>query len=283
MDGSKDKLTEEEIDRYSRQTNLAEMGVENQLKLKKAKVLVIGAGGLGSPCLLYLSGAGIGTIGIVDSDVVEAKNLHRQVIHSVENVGKNKALSAKEYINKLNPNVKVITYPERITKDNGLKIAADYDIIMDCCDNPPTRYLINDIAVISEKPLVHGASVRWGGQLSFLVKGAHGEKLPCYRCIYPKAPPKESIKKCAEVGVIGTLPGIIGTMQATEAIKYCIGATNEQLVAKRMVIVDGFDMRIKVIKTRGVNDDCEVCSSKKKITKETISSYDYEGFLNNKI
>ena len=161
---------------------------------------------------MHLAGSGVGKICIIDNDIVDEQNLHRQVIHNVNNIGMNKALSAKKFVNLLNPKIEVIALNESLTYKNGLKLCENYDIIIDCCDNPKTRFLCNDIAVILNKPFISAASVRWDGQIGVYVKNCKGEKLPCYRCLNPKAPLKENVKKCAQVGVIGTLPAIMGTL-----------------------------------------------------------------------
>ena len=274
-----ESLTEEETKRYSRQILLEEMSEESQLKLKQAKVLVIGSGGLGSPCLTYLAGAGVGTIGIVDNDVVDITNLHRQVIHSTQNHGIPKVLSAKNFLSSLNPNTNIITYNELITNKNGLEIAKDYDLIIDCCDNPKTRYLTNDIAVILNKPFISGASVRWDGQLSLYVKDAKGNKLPCYRCLNPKPPLTQNVKKCSQVGVMGTIPGVIGVLMANEAIKFIIRA-NEQLLTRKMLIFDGYDTKFKIVKCRDYKEDCVVCGTSREINKDNFDKFDYDIFIN---
>jgi adenylyltransferase/sulfurtransferase len=271
-------LSPEEEKRYSRQILLSEMSLESQLKLKKSKVLIIGAGGLGSPCIMYLSGAGIGTIGIIDNDIVDESNLHRQIIHKLQNKGKNKAESAKIFIEEFNPNIKVEIYKEDLNQKNGISIFKNYDIIIDCCDNPKTRYIINDICVILNKPLISGATIRWDGQLSIYICDTEGNKLPCYRCLNPKAPLIENVKKASQVGVIGTLPGIIGTMEANECIKFICGF-KEQILKRKIVIFDGFDMRIKVVKCRDSDKNCIVCGKEKIINERNIENYDYDMFI----
>ena len=280
MDTTTDNtLTEEEAKRYSRQILLAEMSTDAQLKLKHAKVLVIGAGGVGSDWMKYIAGAGVGTIGIVDNDTVDITNLHRQVMHSTNSHGIPKVESAKRFIESLNPNVKVVAYKEMLTNKNGLEIAKEYDIIVDCCDNPKTRFLTNDIAVILDKPFISGASVRWDGQLSLYVKDAKGNKLPCYRCLNPKPPLKENVKKCAQVGVMGTIPGVIGVLEANEVIKFIIGA-NEQLLSRKLLIFDGYDTHFKIMKCRNYRDDCAVCGTSPEVTKENFAQFDYDEFIN---
>ena len=272
-------LTEDEKFRYNRQIKLLEFGLEGQFKLKNAKIIVIGAGGLGSSCLIHLAGSGVGKICVVDNDVVDVQNLHRQIIHNMKTVGMNKAISAKKFINELNPDVEVIAINDSFTNKNALNLCKDYDIIIDCCDNPKTRYLCNDIAVILNKPFISAASVRWDGQVGVYVKDCVGNKLPCYRCLNPKPPIKKNVKKCAEVGVIGTLPSIMGTLQANEAIKFILGK-NEQILKKKIMIFDGYDDKIKIMKTRDSMDTCKVCGKNKIINENNISDYDYDKFIN---
>jgi len=276
------ELTEEEKYRYNRQTKLSEFGEKGQLKLKNAKVFVIGAGGLGSSCLMHLAGSGVGKICIIDNDVVDEQNLHRQLIHNINNIGMNKALSAKKFMNLLNPNIEVIALNESFTNKNGLYLCKDYDIIIDCCDNPKTRFICNDVAVLLNKTFISAASVRWDGQIGVYVKNCKGEKLPCYRCLNPKAPIKENVKKCAQVGVIGTLPSIMGTLEANEAIKFILGK-DEQILQRKIIIFDGYDNRIKIMKTRNYQDDCIVCGKNKTLNKDNINEYDYDSFINGKI
>ena len=278
----KNELTESEKYRYNRQTKLLEFGIEGQIKLKQAKVIVIGAGGLGSSCLIHLAGSGIGKICIVDNDVVDVQNLHRQIIHNMKTVGMNKALSAKKFINELNPEIEVISITESFTNKNARKLCQDYDIIIDCCDNPKTRYLCNDIAVILNKPFVSAASVRWDGQIGIYVKDCEGNKLPCYRCLNPKAPLKKNVKKCNEVGVIGTLPSIIGTLEANETIKFILGK-NEQILKKKILIFDGYDNKIKIMKTRDCVDTCQICGKNKIINENNFENYNYKNIKNIKI
>ncbi|MDB4943368.1 MAG: Sulfur carrier protein adenylyltransferase ThiF, partial [Labilithrix sp.] len=215
-------LSEAQRDRYSRHLLLPEVGEVGQSKLLKAKVLLIGAGGLGAPASLYLAAAGIGTLGIVDADTVDASNLQRQIIHATSRVGKSKVDSAEHVINDLNPDVKVVGYKERIDSSNVERIFGDYDVIVDGTDNFPTRYLVNDASVFLGKPVVHGSIFRFDGQLTTFVPGSAAKKLgieagPCYRCLYPEPPPPHLAPSCQEAGVLGILPGVIGVLQATEA------------------------------------------------------------------
>lgn len=276
------ELTEKEKYRYNRQIILSELGEEGQLKLKNAKIVIIGAGGLGSSCIMHLAGSGIGKMCIIDNDVVDEQNLHRQVIHNINNIGMNKAFSAKKFVNLLNPNVEVIALNESFTNKNAIKICQNYDIIIDCCDNPKTRFLCNDVAVLLDKPFISAGSVRWDGQIGTYVKNCKGEKLPCYRCLNPKAPLKENVKKCAQVGVIGTLPALIGTLEANEAIKFILGK-DEQILQRKIIIVDGYDNKFKIMKTRNYQDDCVICGKNRKIDIDNISEYNYDLFINGKI
>jgi molybdopterin/thiamine biosynthesis adenylyltransferase/rhodanese-related sulfurtransferase len=212
-------LSEAQAKRYSRHLLVPEVGEAGQLKLLDSRVLLIGAGGLGSPAALYLAAAGVGTLGIIDADVVDDSNLQRQVIHSTERIGQYKADSARVAINALNPDVKVNTYIERLDETNVKKLVAEYDVIVDGTDNFPTRYLLNDAAVMANKPVVHGSIFRFEGQVT-VFKPYDG---PCYRCLYPEPPPPALAPSCGEAGVLGVLPGIIGLLQATEAIKLLLG------------------------------------------------------------
>jgi len=222
-------MSEAQAKRYSRHLLVPEVGEQGQFKLLDSRVLLIGAGGLGSPAAFYLAAAGVGTIGIIDADVVEESNLQRQILHNTQRVGQYKAESARETIEALNPDVKVITYIERLDESNVARIIADYDVILDGTDNFPTRYLLNDAALIANKPVVHGSVFRFEGQLT-VFKPYEG---PCYRCLYPEPPPAALAPSCAEAGVLGVLPGIIGLLQATETIKLLLGI-GEPLVGRLM-------------------------------------------------
>jgi sulfur-carrier protein adenylyltransferase/sulfurtransferase len=226
-------MSEAQCKRYSRHLLIPEVGELGQFKLLDSRVLLIGAGGLGSPAAYYLAAAGVGTIGIIDSDVVEESNLQRQILHNTKRVGQYKAESARETIEALNPDVKVITHIERLDETNVARIIADYDVILDGTDNFPTRYLLNDAALIANKPVVHGSVFRFEGQLT-VFKPNEG---PCYRCLYPEPPPPELAPSCAEAGVLGVLPGIIGLLQATETIKLLLGI-GDPLVG-RLMTYDG--------------------------------------------
>ena len=278
-EGKLKSLTESEKIRYNRQMKLLEFGIEGQLKLKNSKVIVIGAGGLGSSCLMHLAGSGVGKICIIDNDVVDMQNLHRQIIHNMKTVGVNKAISAKKFINELNPEIEVIAINDSFTNKNAINLCKDYDIIIDCCDNPKTRYICNDVSVILNKPFISAASVRWDGQVGVYVKDCEGNKLPCYRCLNPKPPLKKNVKKCAEVGVIGTLPSIIGSLEANETIKFILGK-NDQILKRKIMIFDGFDNKVKIMKTRDSMDTCEVCGKSKIINENNFSEYNYDKFIN---
>src|SRR6266699_4050333 len=222
-------MNEAQAKRYRRHLLVPEVGEQGQFKLLDSKVLLLGAGGLGSPAAYYLAAAGVGTIGIIDDDVVEESNLQRQIIHNTKRVGQYKAESARETIQALNPDVKVITYIERLDETNVARIIAGYDVIIDGTDNFPTRYLLNDAAIIANKPVVHGSVFRFEGQLT-IFKPNEG---PCYRCLYPEPPPLALAPSCAEAGVLGVLPGIIGLLQATETVKLLLGI-GEPLVGRMM-------------------------------------------------
>ena len=254
-----DALTPEEMARYSRHLILPEVGEQGQLKLKAARVLCIGAGGLGAPLTMYLSAAGVGTLGIVDFDVVEASNLQRQVIHGTNDIGRPKVDSAEESLKAINPNVKIVKFPARLSSENAMEIFKDFDIIADGTDNFPTRYLVNDASVLSGKPNVYASIFRFEGQASvFSMKDG-----PCYRCLYPEPPPPGLVPSCAEGGVLGILPGLLGIIQATEVIKLILGA-GEPLVG-RLLLVDALAMRFRELKLRK-NPDCPACGTNPTIT-----------------
>jgi molybdopterin/thiamine biosynthesis adenylyltransferase/rhodanese-related sulfurtransferase len=222
-------LNDAQNKRYSRHLLVPEVGEQGQIKLLESKVLLIGAGGLGSPAALYLAAAGVGTLGIIDADVVDDSNLQRQILHNTERIGKYKAESARETLQALNPDVNVVTYIERLDETNVRRLVAEYDIIVDGTDNFPTRYLLNDAAILENKPVIHGSVFRFEGQLT-IFKPYEG---PCYRCLFPEPPPPELAPSCAEAGVLGVLPGIIGLLQATEAIKLLLGL-GDPLVGRLM-------------------------------------------------
>jgi adenylyltransferase/sulfurtransferase len=265
--GGDSELTNEEIARYSRHLLLPEIGVEGQKKLKAAKVLIVGTGGLGAPLALYLSAAGVGTIGLVDFDVVDESNLQRQIIHSTRDVGRPKTASAKDRIKGINPLVNVVTHNEMLTSRNALELFADYDIIADGTDNFQTRYLVNDACVFLGKLNVYGSVFQFDGQAS--VFGA--KEGPCYRCLYPSPPPPGLVPSCAEGGVMGVLPGIIGTIQAAETIKLIVGGAKP--LVGRLLLFDAWRMTFRELKLEK-NPDCPVCGKNHSI-HELI---DYEQF-----
>ncbi|MCL4880172.1 MAG: molybdopterin-synthase adenylyltransferase MoeB [Anaerolineae bacterium] len=267
IDPTEVKLSKEEVLRYSRHLIMPEVGVEGQKKLKAAKVLLIGTGGLGSPTSLYLAAAGVGTLGIVDYDVVDFTNLQRQVIHGTKDVGKPKLQSAAETLADVNPFLKIVQYEVPFTSANALEIARGYDLIIDGTDNFPTRYLVNDVAVMLGIPNVYGSIFRFEGQVS--VFGV--EDGPCYRCMFPEPPPPGLVPSCAEGGVLGILPGTIGTLQATEAIKLIMGI-GKPLVG-RMLLYDALEMTWDTIRIHK-NPNCPICGDHPTIT-ELI---DYEQF-----
>lgn len=255
-----EQLTKDQYMRYSRHLILPEVGLEGQKKLLEAKVLLIGAGGLGSPLGLYLSAAGVGTLGIVDADVVDESNLQRQVIHSTEELDNPKVDSAERRINSLNPDVAVVKYKTHITSDNAFDIIKDYDIVIDGTDNFPTRYLVNDACVMLKKPLVYGSIFRFDGQATVF----NPPEGPCYRCLYPEPPPPGLVPSCAEGGVIGILPGIIGLTQGLEAVKLIIGK-GETLVG-RLVLFEALDFKFRELKIRR-DPDCPVCGDNPTVTE----------------
>src|SRR5882724_1220104 len=260
-------LSNEEVLRYSRHLIMPEVGMEGQQKLKAARVLCIGTGGLGSPLALYLSAAGVGTLGLVDFDVVDFTNLQRQVIHFTSDVGRPKLESAREKIAAINPYVDVKTFETRLTSQNALEIFSDFDIIVDGTDNFPTRFLVNDACVFTGKPNVYGSIFRFEGQASvFATKDG-----PCYRCLYPEPPPPGLVPSCAEGGVLGILPGLVGLIQATEAIKLILGI-GEPLIG-RFLIYDALRMRFRELKLRK-DPDCPVCGTHPTVT----ALIDYEQF-----
>jgi adenylyltransferase/sulfurtransferase len=261
------ELSGEEIRRYGRHLIMPEVGMDGQKKLKAASVLLIGAGGLGSPLGLYLAAAGVGRIGIVDFDVVDYSNLQRQVLYSTKDVGRPKLASAKERLEGINPFVKVETYEMHLSSENALGLFSGYDIIVDGTDNFPTRYLVNDACVITGKPNVYGSIFRFEGQVSVFATNDG----PCYRCLYPEPPPPGLVPSCAEGGVLGILPGIIGTIQANETVKLIIGK-GEPLVG-RLLLFDALKTKFRELKLRK-NPDCPVCGQHRTIT----SLIDYEAF-----
>jgi adenylyltransferase/sulfurtransferase len=261
------KLSKEEVQRYSRHLIMPEVGMEGQLKLKRARVLTIGTGGLGAPLGLYLAAAGVGHLGLVDFDVVDNSNLQRQVTFTTADVGKPKSEAAKARLSALNPSIEIVSYETRLTSDNALELFRDYDIIVDGTDNFPTRFLVNDACVLLGKPNVYGSIFRFEGQAT--VFGYPGG--PCYRCLYPEPPPPGLVPSCAEGGVLGVLPGIVGSIQAMETIKLILG-TGEPLVG-RLLLFDALAMRFRELKLKR-NPECPMCGDHRTITK----LIDYEEF-----
>ncbi|MGI8996360.1 MAG: molybdopterin-synthase adenylyltransferase MoeB [Pyrinomonadaceae bacterium] len=260
-------LSNEEIARYSRHLIMPEVGMEGQRKLKAARVLMIGTGGLGAPLGMYLTAAGVGHLGIVDFDVVEASNLQRQIVHGTKDVGRPKIESARDRLQDINPHVGIETYETRLTSENALELFREYDIVVDGTDNFPTRYLVNDACVLTGKPNVYGSIFRFEGQASVF----WAERGACYRCLYPEPPPPGLVPSCAEGGVLGVLPGIVGAIQANETIKLILGG-GEPLI-NRLLLFDAWKMRFRELKLRK-DPDCPVCGERATI-KELI---DYEEF-----
>lgn len=261
------RLREDQIERYSRQIILPNVGGKGQEKLLSAKVLVIGAGGLGSPCALYLAAAGIGKIGIVDSDEVELNNLQRQILHSTKDVGRSKTESAKDRLNTINPDVEVVPYKIRFVSENILNIIKDYDIIIDGSDNFPTRYLVNDACVLSKKPLSHGGIFRYDGQAITIIPGESA----CYRCLFPTPPPPGLVPSCQEAGILGVVAGVIGTIQANEVLKYILGIGD--LLAGKLLVFNALDSSFRQVKVPK-DPKCPICGENPTITK----LIDYEQF-----
>ena len=260
-------LTPEERTRYSRHLLLPEFGEQGQERLKQASVLVIGAGGLGSPTLLYLASSGVGTIGIIDFDTVDPTNLHRQVIYNAEDVGRQKVEAARDNLLRLNPSVHIQVFPDRLTSENAIDLISRFDLVLDGTDNFATRYLVNDACVLTGTPNVYASIFRYDGQVSVFCT----ENGPCYRCIFPEPPPPGSVPSCAEGGVLGVLPGLLGTLQAPEAVKWLSGIG--QSLVGRMLIVDALDMSFKTLKMQR-DPECVVCGDRPTL-KELI---DYDVF-----
>ncbi|HQX16593.1 MAG TPA: molybdopterin-synthase adenylyltransferase MoeB [Anaerolineales bacterium] len=262
-----EELSHQQILRYSRHLLIPEVGLEGQRKLKSSSVLIVGTGGLGSPVALYLAAAGVGRIGLVDYDVVDTSNLQRQVIHGTSTIGKLKVESARDKLLDLNPDIQVDVFNEPFTSENALRIARDFDLILDGTDNFPTRYLTNDVAVFLGKPNVYASIYRFDGQVSVF----YAKEGPCYRCLFPEPPPPGLVPSCAEGGVLGVLPGTIGTLQATEALKLLLGI-GEPLIGK-LLLYNALDMSFDFVKLKK-NPNCRVCGPNADI-KELI---DYEEF-----
>jgi len=261
-------FTEDQIHRYSRHIVMPQVGGKGQRKMLNAKVLLVGAGGLGSPTTMYLAAAGIGTLGLIDADVVDLSNLQRQLLHDTNDVGRLKVDSAEERVRDLNPDVKVVKYPTLLTSENAMEIIKDYDIVINGCDNFPTRYLVNDACVFLNKPLVDGSILFFEGQVSVFQPGSG-----CYRCLYPAPPPPGMVPSCAEGGVLGVLPGIIGSIQAVETIKLVLNIGKP--LTNRLLLFDALEMEFRTMRTRR-DPGCPVCGDNPSIT-ELI---DYEEFCN---
>ena len=261
------ELSEEQIERYSRHILLAEVGGKGQAKLAQSRVFVVGAGGLGSPVSLYLAAAGIGTIGIIDGDQVDLSNLQRQIIHYTPDVDRPKVVSAREKIQAINPDVKVITYEERLQARNALELIRDYDILVDGTDNFPTKFLVNDAAIFSGKPLIHGGILRFDGQVLTILP----RESACYRCIFKSPPPPGVVPSCQEAGVLGALAGVIGTIQSTEVLKLILGIGTP--LTNRLMRYDAMQASFRDVKVRR-NPECPVCSDHPEITE--LIDYDQE-------
>lgn len=260
------RLTPKQVKRYSRHIIMPVVGSRGQRKLLESRVLIIGAGGLGSPAAVYLALAGVGTIGMVDFDTVDLSNLQRQILHQDNDVGRPKVISARETLEAYNPDVKVVTHETRITSENAFDIIKDYDVVVNGADNFPSRYLVNDACYLLGKPLVDGSILIFDGQTTVFMPG-HG----CYRCLFPEPPPPGAVPNCAEAGVLGTMTGLVGSIQATETVKILMGI-GEPLVS-RLLLIDGLSMEFRTVKLRR-NADCPLCGDNPTV-KELI---DYEVF-----
>ncbi len=260
-------LRDEQIERYSRQILLPQVGGKGQEKLLNARVLIIGAGGLGSPCALYLAAAGVGHLGIVDSDRVELNNLQRQIVHSTGDVGRPKVESARDRLHSLNPDVRITPYDLRLTSANIRDVIKDYDMIVDGSDNFPTRYLVNDACILEKKPFSHGAILRFYGQAFTILPG----KSACYRCLFDEPPPPGMVPNCQEAGILGAVAGIIGTIQANEVLKYILGVGD--LLEGSLLILDALDASFRQVKILR-NKNCAICGDTPTIT----DLIDYEEF-----
>lgn len=265
---TKTPLSKAEVARYSRQLILPELGPQRQRKLGAASALIVGCGGLGCPAAIYMAAAGVGRLGLIDYDAVEVSNLHRQISHSEGRVGISKSASLAFSVQELNSLVEVIPYEIALTSDVAMQVISKYDLVLDCTDNVATRYLLNDACVMANKPLVSGSALRFEGQLTIY----HFEGGPCYRCIHPKPPPPETVTNCSDGGVLGVVPGVIGCMQALEAIKIIcsLGST----LSQRLLLFDGLQGAFRTVKLRGSRNSCEVCGDTPKIVK----LIDYEQF-----
>jgi adenylyltransferase/sulfurtransferase len=262
------ELTKEEILRYARHLITPEVGMAGQLKLKQASVVCVGTGGLGSPISIYLAAAGVGKLGLVDSDVVELSNLQRQVLHGTSDVGRTKLASARDTLHEINPHVALRTYDTRLSRQNALEILQDYDVVVDGTDNLPSRYLLSDVCVLLGKPLVHGSVFRFQGQATVLCT----KEGPCYRCIYPEPPPPEIVQRIAVGGILGVQPGIIGCIQTLEVIKLIVGK-GKPLIG-RLLVFDGMNLSFRELTLRK-DPECEACGARPRLTRDLV---DYEAF-----
>jgi len=267
VEGLDDTFDQEELRRYARHLIIPEVGLDGQKRLKQARVLLVGAGGLGSPSALYLAAAGVGTLGVIDPDVVDGSNLQRQVLHATSRLGVPKVESARAQIAEINPHVEVIGYRERLDSSNADRIVPEYDLVLDGADNFPTRYLVNDACVKHGKPNVHGSVFRFEGQVSLFRRG-HG---PCYRCLYPEPPPPGAVPSCAEAGVLGVLPGVVGLLQAVEAIKLILGKGD--FLDGRLLVYDALAATVRELKVRP-NPKCAYCAP----GTDFPGYVDYQGF-----
>ncbi|MCP4652257.1 MAG: molybdopterin-synthase adenylyltransferase MoeB [Candidatus Omnitrophica bacterium] len=252
-------FTEKQLERYSRHITLSEVGIEGQQKILKGRVLIIGAGGLGSPAILYLAAAGVGTLGIVDGDKVDRANLQRQIIHFTPDIDKPKVISAKEKTEQINPDVKVNVYQDLVTSKNIMDLIEDYDFVIDSTDNFAAKFLINDACVIAKKPYSHGGVLRFDGQTTTYLPGNS-----CYRCLFKRPPPKGAVPTCSQAGVLGATAGILGTIQATEALKFLIGKGN--LLSNRLLIFNALGMDFRIVDFKK-NSDCSICGDNPTITQ----------------
>ncbi|MBE5904630.1 MAG: thiazole biosynthesis adenylyltransferase ThiF [Pseudobutyrivibrio sp.] len=254
-------MTDQQIERYSRHIILKEVGAKGQKKLLNAKVLIIGAGGLGAPAAMYLAAAGVGTIGIVDADEVDLSNLQRQIIHSTADIGKPKVKSAKETMNAMNPDVEVKTYHMFVDSTNIRELIREYDFVIDGTDNFPAKFLINDACVMEKKPFSHAGIIRFKGQLMTYVPGEG----PCYRCVFKNPPPKDAVPTCKQAGVIGAMGGVIGSLQAMEAVKYIVGVG--KLLTGNLLTYDAVNQEFRKVKLPSDTSKCPVCGSHPTITE----------------
>lgn len=266
-----EELSAEEIRRYDRQMVLPQVGSEGQKKLKNSSVLIVGAGGLGSPAAFYLAGAGVGTLGIMDGDMVSISNLQRQIVHNMETENMNKAESAKLSLQKLNDRIEIRAYPHTLTVDNAEEIISKYDFIIDASDNFETKFLINDVCVLLEKAFCHGGILQFKGQVMTYVPGNN----PCYRCVFEQIPESGSIPNCSQAGIIGAVAGIIGSVQALEAVKYLLGVGD--LLTGKIFVLDGLSMRTRMVSVNKKNERCRVCGNGRTIVNIRENADEYRG------